>query len=68
MTPEQKMWRAVLCRAKLDADGLATDLRTEERGLVKKQAISWFGSKDHREVCGLAGIDHDKIKPEGGKQ
>lgn len=47
----------------MDAKGIISDLRKDERDLVQKQALSWFDSKDHKVVCGLAGVDPDKVKP-----
>ena len=55
MTPEQKLWRAVLGRALQDADGVISDVRPDERELLIHRAKNWLNSRDYNEVCVLAG-------------
>lgn len=59
MTPEQRLWQAVVHRAFLDATN--DDPQTTENILAKREADTWISrcGKDFREVCSLAGMDAD---------
>jgi hypothetical protein len=70
MTPERKLWQTVLERAVWDAlwhrPVRAHDTSgTSER--AQAEARAWFGTKDFRTVCYLAGADPDfigdKVRP-----
>lgn len=59
MTPETRLWQAVLHRAFLDAT--AKDPSRDEDRWAKRDAHSWITDcgRDFREVCSMAGMDAD---------
>jgi len=61
MTPEQRLWQAVVYRAAMDALN-PTD--SDEGLKAQREADVWLrrNSKDFRRVCNLAGIDPDFIR------
>ena len=61
MTPEQRLWQAVLWQAISDA--MMEDPQTLESMMDKKSARFWFDFADRnfRWVCETAGMDHDAV-------
>lgn len=59
MTPERKLWQAVVLKA--FADATAVKPVGEENIQAKRDARRWinFGLEDYRTACSLAGIDPD---------
>lgn len=59
MTPEQRLWQAVLHRAFLDAT--ADDFARDEDRRAKRDAHRWITRcrSDFRQVCEMAGMDAD---------
>lgn len=59
MTPEKKLWQAVVLKAFSDAT--AENPSSREDVMAKRDAISWItrGGRDYRMVCSLAEIDPD---------
>jgi len=52
----RQLWVSVLLIAVRDLVG------SDPNGLVSKQARSWIGTRDFREVCGLAGFDWRTVR------
>ncbi len=61
--PEQQLWCAVLFLAIQDALGKNTIGSKDIYGL-KQDTQNWFyyGSRDYRKVCELAGLDADEVQ------
>lgn len=61
MTPEQRLWQAVLGQAISDA--MMEDPQTLESMMDKKSARRWFDLADRnfRMVCELAGMNPDAV-------
>ena len=61
MTPEQRLWQAVLGQAIRDA--IMEDPQTLKSTMAKKSARFWFDSADRnfRWVCEMAGMDPDAV-------
>ena len=61
MTPEQRLWQAVLGQAISDA--MMEDPQTLESMMNKKSARSWFdfAGRNFRWVCEMAGMDPDAV-------
>ncbi len=61
MTPEQRLWQAVLGQAV--ADAMMDDPQSQESVGAKKSARFWFDSADRnfRCVCEMAGMDPDAV-------
>lgn len=68
-SPEQALWQAVVSQAIIDAasrasGGLGGAALTE---LEKHKARTWFGSRDFRVACSLAGYEpefvEDRVRP-----
>lgn len=60
-TTEQRLWQTVLIQAINDA--LQDDPYSPENRRAKVAAIRWLdgGGRDFRDVCALAGFDHDYV-------
>ena len=61
MSPEERLWQAVLGQAISDA--MMEDPQTLESMMDKKSARSWFDFADRnfRWVCEMAGMDPDAV-------
>lgn len=61
MTPEQRLWQAVLGQAV--ADAMMDDPQSQESVGAKKSARRWFDLADRnfRMVCELAGMNPDAV-------
>ena len=61
MSPEERLWQAVLGQAISDA--VMEDPQTLKSMMAKKSARFWFDFADRnfRWVCEMAGMDHDAV-------
>lgn len=61
MTPEQRLWQAVLGQAV--ADAMMEDPQSSESVDARKSARFWFGVADRnfRWVCEMAGMNPDAV-------
>lgn len=62
MTPEQKLWQAVLHQAFVDASRVNPSRSDDKRAM--READSWIrsGGRDFRKVCALAGMAPDFLR------
>ena len=66
LSPDIKLWRAVLKRAILDCCGIFEDSKFNNRLATRHRIIyeaeSWFNQKDdYEEVCSYANMDSDNV-------
>lgn len=63
-TPEQALWRAVIERAAIDANGRDRPCGNPDEARARRRAYFWIkgDSEDFRTVCALAGLDPDYVR------
>lgn len=59
ISPEQRLWQAVVYKAFIDA--LGDDSKDRDAMRAKREADAWIRDcrRDFRQVCALAGMDPD---------
>ena len=61
---EKRLWAAVILQALDDATGAIVSEGAANNGNIRRRARNWFtkGGKDFKEVCALAGMEHDRVR------